>query len=101
MESVLQKLLTKRQGQAWRNTIQPGDKVDALLHQYDRMGISRGSGWSQARISRIEGDQLYLEYMQDVKSCDRTIDRWSVEIAPYESQTKDIWEWKQTLKKDD
>ena len=26
------------------------------------------------------------------------MDRWSVEIAPFESKTKEIWEWKDTVK---
>jgi hypothetical protein len=29
------------------------------------------------------------------------LDRWSIELAPPQSETKAIWEWKQTLKKDD
>lgn len=26
------------------------------------------------------------------------MDRWSVEIAPFESKTKENWEWKESLK---
>jgi hypothetical protein len=40
---------------------------------------------------------LQLEYIFDVKSVDRYLDRWSVEIAPYESKTKESWEWRSTL----
>jgi hypothetical protein len=25
------------------------------------------------------------------------MDRWSVEIAPFESKTKDNWEWRKTI----
>lgn len=25
------------------------------------------------------------------------MDRWSVEIAPFESKTKELWEWKKTV----
>lgn len=32
---------------------------------------------------------------------DRVVDRWSIEIAPFESKTKEIWEWKAGLKVDD
>jgi hypothetical protein len=28
---------------------------------------------------------------------DKYLDRWSVEIAPFETKTKDIWEWKNTV----
>jgi len=31
---------------------------------------------------------------------DRYLDRWSVEIAKYESKTKELFEWKSTLKVD-
>ena len=58
----------------------------------------RCSGWSQARISSINGDILQLEYIFDSKNLDKFTDRWSVEIAPFESKTKDLWEWKSTLK---
>ena len=57
----------------------------------------RCSGWSQARISSVNGDVLQLEYIFDVKAVDRLMDRWSVEIAPFESKTKENWEWRQTL----
>ena len=29
------------------------------------------------------------------------MDRWSVELAPYESKTKDLFEWKKNLKVND
>ena len=57
----------------------------------------RCSGWSQARISSVNGDMLQLEYIFDVKSVDRYMDRWSVEIALFESKTKETWEWKSKL----
>jgi len=100
-EETLQSLFTKGSGQAWRNDLKEGDKVDALLHHYDRMGSSRGSGWSQARIARVEQDALFLEYPMEPKESDRSLDRWSVEIAPFESKTAEIWEWKKTLKAND
>lgn len=38
-----------------------------------------------------------MEFLYDTKNADRYIDRWSVEIAPYESKTKELFEWKNTL----
>jgi len=42
-----------------------------------------------------------LEYIMEPKEADRNLDRWSIEIAPFESKTKEIWEWKKTIKPDD
>lgn len=50
--------------------------VDAIADEN-----ARCSGWSQARISSVNGDILHLEYIYDCKAVDRYIDRWSVEIA--------------------
>ena len=100
-EATLQRLFTKGTGQAWRKELKEGDMVDALLHHYDRTDSSRGAGWAQAKISKVLEDTLYLEYELEPKEADRTLDRWSVELAPFETKTKDIWEWKATLKQDD
>lgn len=75
--------------------------VDALVHHYDRVRTSRGVGWSQAKIERVVDDTLHLVYPMETKDADRPLDRWSVEIAPFESKTKEIWEWKKTIKVDD
>lgn len=58
----------------------------------------RASGWSQARISSVNGDILQLEYLFDTKNIDRFLDRWSVEIAQFNTKTQELWEWKSTLK---
>jgi len=75
--------------------------VDALVHHSDKTGSRGGSGWSQAKITKADGDTLYLEYPTELSEVDRFVDRWSVELAPFESRTKDTWEWKKTIKVDD
>lgn len=40
---------------------------------------------------------MRLEFIYDTKAADKTYDRWSVEIAEFETKTKEIWEWKSTL----
>ena len=100
-EKQLQRLFTKSSGQSWRAELKEGDQVDALLHYYDRTGSSRGAGWSQAKITKVDGDTLSLQYLLEPASSDRMLDRWSIELAPFESETKAIWEWKRTLNKDD
>lgn len=58
--------------------------VDAIVDE----GNTRCSGWSQARIGQVNGDILQLEFIYDTKNADRYVERWSVEIAPFESKTK-------------
>lgn len=45
----------------------------------------------------MEDDTLYLTFTMEPSSSDRMIDRWSVELAKFESKTKDIWEFKKTI----
>lgn len=66
--------------------------IDAIVDENNRC-----SGWSQARVSQVNGDLLFLEFIYDTKNADRYIDRWSVEIAQYETKTKELFEWKNTL----
>lgn len=79
--------------QEWRKELKEGDMVDAIIDE----ASSRCSGWSQARIDQVNGDTLHLEFINDTKSADRYIDRWSVEIAQFETKTKDLFAWKHTL----
>lgn len=69
--------------------------VDALIDEHN----TRCSGWSQAKISQVNGDLLQLEFIYDMKSVDKFVDRYSIEIAQFESKTKEDWEWKATLQK--
>lgn len=77
--------------QEWRKELNVGDMVDAIVDE------NRCSGWSQAKITQVNGDLLYLEFIYDTKNADRYLDRWSVEIAQFESKTKELWEWRATL----
>jgi hypothetical protein len=38
-----------------------------------------------------------LQFIFDTKNTDRYLDRWSVDIAKFESKTKELFEWKRTL----
>lgn len=66
--------------------------VDAIQDE-----IPKCPGWSQARITSVAGDTLRLEFIYDTKNTDRYLDRWSVDIAQFESKTKDLFEWKKTV----
>lgn len=67
--------------------------VDAIADETN----SRYSGWSQARIASVNGDILQLEFIYDIKAVDKYLDRYSVNIAQFESKSKEIWEWKATI----
>jgi hypothetical protein len=99
-DEALQALYTKGSGQAWRKDLKEGDCVDSLLHTYDRLRNSRSSGWTRARVVKVDEDKLHLEYPTELQDADRVLDRWSVELAPYESKTKEAWEWKAKLQPD-
>lgn len=75
--------------------------VDSVLHYHDKGGSSRGSGWTQAKITKIDADSLHLEYPMEPREADRALDRWSVELAQFETKTQESWAWKSTLKVDD
>ena len=40
---------------------------------------------------------MQLEFIYDIKLIDKYLDRFSVNIAPFESKSKEIWEWKATI----
>jgi hypothetical protein len=79
--------------QEWRKELKQGDMIDAIIDEPS----SRCSGWSQARIESVNSDVLHLEFIYDNKSADRYLDRWSVEIAQFETKTKEVFEWKKTV----
>ena len=67
--------------------------IDAIIDE----PMTRCSGWSQARIATVNGDTLHLEFIYDTKTADRYLDRYSVEIAQFETKTKELFEWKKTV----
>jgi hypothetical protein len=80
--------------QEWRKILEVGDKVDAIVQEDN----NRCSGWSQAVIGSINGDAMHLNFTHDTKNSDRYLDRWSVEIALFETKTKENFEWRSSLK---
>lgn len=77
--------------------------VDAVLHYQPKAGanFNKGSGWTRATIAKIEEDTLFLQYPMEARAEDRTLDRWSVEIAEHKTKTEESWAWKATIKVDD
>jgi hypothetical protein len=99
-EVEIQRLYTR--AQSWRTELKAGDKVDALLHSYDtQRSQSRGAGWSKAEIIDVDGDKLSLAFDLEPVLSNRTLDRWSNELAIAGTETAQIWQWKATLKEND
>lgn len=72
------------------------------MHSYDtQRSQSRGAGWSKAEIIDVDGDKLSLTFELEPVLSNRTLDRWSNELAIAETETKQIWQWKATLKEND
>ena len=72
--------------------------MDAKLHFIDQSAKSRGSGWSQAVVTKVDKDKLTIDYKMESVVKGRTVDRWLNELAPFESQTQKIWQYKSNLK---
>ncbi len=62
----------------WRESIKPGDMVDAMQDEYMRC-----IGWSQALVHQVMGDTLTLHFIHDNKSADKMIDRNSLDLAQF------------------
>ena len=58
-------------------------------------------GWCQARIERINGELLSLVFPDLTSDFDCDLPAWSVEIAQFESHTKNDYEWRRNLFKPD
>ena len=60
----------------------------------------RSSGWTRAVIGSVSEDRLKLEYPFELRSEDRFVNRWSVEIAPHKSKTEEAFEFKSKIEID-
>ena len=86
-------LTTKHQ--AWRNDLKVGDMVDVRL--FADITKPNCDGWLQGKIEEVEEDNLNVIFPKASSIFDRTINRWSYDLAPFESMTKEDYEWKATL----
>jgi len=82
--------------QHWRKDLKAGDKVDVLL-KADERGILQG--WMQGEIESVSGDNLWVSYPDSSDYYDAYIDRWALELAPFETRTKEDYEWRRSMVK--
>ena len=48
----------------------------------------------QGRIVAAMKDTLSLEFPKSSMYYDRTVDRWSTDLLPFETKTKEDYEWR-------
>lgn len=87
--------LRRTQNEAWRKELQLNGQVDVYCNADERGPSCKNRGWMQAQISAVvDDDDLYLEFPLVGDSFDRKISRWSSDLAPFESKTKEDYEWR-------
>ena len=78
-------------GQTWRADLKVGDMVDVLTRADERC---THKGWMQAKIVEAYDEALRLEYVDTSDWFDCHIDRNAVELAQFETRTKDDYAWR-------
>lgn len=79
--------------QTWRQDLKVGDKVDVLV-KADERGFLQG--WMQGQIESVNGDNLWMVFPDSSDYYDGYVDRWALELAPFETHTKEDYEWRRT-----
>lgn len=79
--------------QTWRNELKVGDKVDVLI-KADEKGMLQG--WMQGEIESIDRDDLFIVFKDSHVFYDGCWDRWALEIAQFETRTKEDYEWRRS-----
>lgn len=87
----LKRLTTSRQ--TWRNDLVVGAKVDVNSVADAK---EKTKGWLQGTIERVEGDLLSVVFPELPVEFDRDIDRWSTDVAQFETRTKEDYEWRRS-----
>lgn len=54
----------------------------------------KSRGWVQCRIDRVEGDILSLVFPDLPTDWDADYDRWSTDLAEFETKTKEDYAWR-------
>ena len=86
---------------AWRESLKAGDYVAAISHhqapcsQFYQIG-----GWTPGKILRVDGDELYVSFINRLRDADEKIGRHGLELAPPGTYTNDL-EWRWALKAGD
>lgn len=94
-EDLEKRVKEKWMQEAWRKEVKAGDMIDALK------GDSKAKAWCRALVDEITEDQtedtLYLKFENESSTYDRTVGRWSSDIAPLNTYSPEN-DWKLDLK---
>jgi hypothetical protein len=85
----IQNLTTKTQ--VWRNDLKLGDKVDVRVCGDNK---NKAYGWLQGEIDGVEDDFISIIFPKISSDFDQVVSRWSNDLMPFESQSKDDYEWR-------
>lgn len=95
-EDELKNLATRRQ--TWRQTVKVGDKIDVNIDGDNKL---KTKGWVQGEVERISGDIFSIMIPDLPPNYDLDIDRWSINLAQFESRTKEDYEWRRSFASED
>ena len=94
-EEELKRLSTSRQ--EWRKDLKEDDKIDVYIVADDKDKVH---GWVQGQIDSVNGDSLSIVLPDLPPDYDVELDRWSTDIAKFESKTEEDHKWRtENLKK--
>jgi len=88
----LKRLATSRQ--LWRKDLKQGDSVDVNIWSDDKQKVK---GWVQGRVERVEGDLLSIVFPHLPVEYDMDMERWSIDLAVFETHTKEDVAWRNTF----
>jgi hypothetical protein len=85
-----------RSVETWRKDLSINDMIDVYVRGEERQ--KPVCGYLQAQITALVGDDdLYIEFPLSSNEYDQRISRWSSNLAPFESKTKEDYEWRRDL----
>lgn len=77
--------------QTWRQEIQIGGQLDVQVKTDTKI-----TGWMLGTVTKIIGDIIEIKFTDSSVEYDKTVDRWSTNIAPAGQKTAEDYEWRNT-----
>lgn len=77
--------------QEWRKDLKAGDQIDVYVKADERGKVF---GWMQGNIDQVYGDALAISFPKSTINYDCRVDRWSTDLMPFETKTKDDYAWR-------
>ena len=87
----LQRMSTANQ--TWRQALKPGDNIDVRID--GDMKCQKIKGWVQGQVDSIKGERVHIIFPELPEEYDHSQPIWTLDIAEFESKTKDDYQWRQ------